>query len=483
MVASNIFAPSGSEVLPANDDESSSYIDITSVFEGGINFFGRHFDGLYVNNNGNITFGQDLYTYTPSIIGGSSSLAIIAPFWADVDTRGAGSQVTYGLNQERDSFVVTWSNVDYFNAVGYNHVSKFNSFQLELIDQGGGNFNIIFRYGGLTWTTGDASSGSNGLGGYVGRAGFSSGDGEHYFELPQSGSEAGMLGLTSALGSMNNPGVWEFEVRSGEVRGIGSERDDSLFGDAGDNFIDGRSGIDRIDAGAGNDRVLGGSGDDILVAGHGQGNDSYDGGADVDTITFTSTKRGMKINLSAGTAFGSETDSDLIMGVENVIAGYGNDSLVGDALSNRLSALSGKDTIRGEAGNDVLNGGLGNDKLYGGDGWDTFVFDSKLGTSKTDRKVNFDTMTDFKGADDTVWLDNKVFTKLGKKGSEAAPALLNKKYFTIGDKAKDANDYIVYNKKTGVLSYDPDGSGSKAAVEFAQLKKGLALKYNDIFVI
>ncbi|WP_262268992.1 nidogen-like domain-containing protein [Microvirga yunnanensis] len=410
-------------------------------------------------------------------------MAIIAPFWADVDTRGAGSQVTYGLNHERDSFIVTWSNVDYYNAVAYGHTSKFNSFQLELTDQGGGNFNIIFRYGGLTWTTGDASYGSNGLGGYVARAGFSSGDGEHYFELPQSGSESGMLGLTSSPGSMNNPGVWEFEVRSGEVRGIGSERGDSLFGDDSDNFIDGRSGNDRIEAGAGNDRVLGGSGDDTLVAGHGQGNDTYDGGADIDTITFTSTSRGVTVNLSAGTAYGSETDSDLITGVEHVIAGYGNDTVVGDALSNRLSALSGKDTIKGEAGDDLLFGGLGNDKLYGGDGWDTFVFDSKLGTSKTDRKVNFDTISDFKVADDTIWLDNKVFTKLGRNGSEAAPALLNKKYFTVEDKAKDANDYIVYNKKTGVLSYDSDGSGAKEAVEFAQLKKGLALKFNDFFVV
>jgi 16S rRNA U516 pseudouridylate synthase RsuA-like enzyme len=76
-----------------------------------------------------------------------------------------------------------------------------------------------------------------------------------------------------------------------------------------------------------------------------------------------------------------------------------------------------------------------------------------------------------------------VFTKLGKKGSEIAPGLLNKKYFTVGHKAKDKNDYIVYNKKTGVLSYDSDGSGSKAAVEFAQLKKGAILKYSDFFII
>ncbi|MFD0463284.1 hypothetical protein ACFQY9_17050 [Microvirga aerilata] len=42
---------------------------------------------------------------------------------------------------------------------------------------------------------------------------------------------------------------------------------------------------------------------------------------------------------------------------------------------------------------------------------------------------------------------------------------------------------MIYNRKIGVLSYDADGSGKGKAVEFAQLKKGLALKYDDLFVI
>jgi 16S rRNA U516 pseudouridylate synthase RsuA-like enzyme len=54
---------------------------------------------------------------------------------------------------------------------------------------------------------------------------------------------------------------------------------------------------------------------------------------------------------------------------------------------------------------------------------------------------------------------------------------------TMSEAAKYKDDYVIYNKKTGVLSYDVDGSGSKAAVEFAQLRKGLALTYKDFFVI
>ena len=189
----NSFVDHGNSSIPANDDGSSSFIDITSVFSNGLNFFGQDFTGVYVNNNGNITFGSPLSTYTPGIIGGASSLAIIAPFWGDVDTRDAGSLVKYGLDAERGTFTATWANVDYYNATTSDHTSIFNSFQLELIDQGCGDFEIIFRYADINWTTGDASNGTGGLGGNVARAGFSFGDQIHYFELPQSGYQSGML--------------------------------------------------------------------------------------------------------------------------------------------------------------------------------------------------------------------------------------------------------------------------------------------------
>ena len=73
----------------------------------------------------------------------------------------------------------------------------------------------------------------------------------------------------------------------------------------------------------------------------------------------------------------------------------------------------GKDVFNGGLGNDKLSGGLGNDMLTGGKGKDVFVFDTKLGTSSTDRKVNFDTIKDFSVKDDSLYLDNAIFKKLG----------------------------------------------------------------------
>jgi hypothetical protein len=67
--------------------------------------------------------------------------------------------------------------------------------------------------------------------------------------------------------------------------------------------------------------------------------------------------------------------------------------------------------------------------------------------------VNFDTVSDFLVRDDSFRLDNAIFKKLGKDGK------LKKDFFTNSGQAKDKNDYIIYDKKTGILSYDADGRG------------------------
>jgi Ca2+-binding RTX toxin-like protein len=189
-----------------------------------------------------------------------------------------------------------------------------------------------------------------------------------------------------------------------------------------------------------------------------------------------------------------ETTSDFTLPADALTVtavGTANVKLIGNDLSNTIIGNDGRNTINAGGGNDivaagrgndVLTGGLGLDVLTGGAGKDAFVFNTRLGTAKTDRKVNFDTIKDFSIKDDSIQLDNAIFRKLGSKGSENKPVKLNKDFFSF-DKAKDKNDYVVYNKKTGVVSYDADGSGAKAAVEFALVKKGTNLKYDDFFVV
>ncbi|NBJ11116.1 polysaccharide lyase family 7 protein [Microvirga arsenatis] len=174
--------------------------------------------------------------------------------------------------------------------------------------------------------------------------------------------------------------------------------------------------------------------------------------------------------------------------------GYGQVSFYALSFSHSAKAISQKSgaaPIKGDAGKNILNGkaspdifysGYGNDVLHGGGGKDVFVFDTKLGTSKTDRSVNFDRIQDFSAGSDSIWLDDRIFTALGK-GKPSQPAPLKKDLFVDGLRAKDKNDYVLYDRKTGILAYDPDGSGSKGAIEFARLKAGTLLTHKDLFIV
>jgi serralysin len=92
------------------------------------------------------------------------------------------------------------------------------------------------------------------------------------------------------------------------------------------------------------------------------------------------------------------------------------------------------------------------------------------------RHQKFDTITDFSVADDTIWLDDAVFTALGPKGPLIASA------FYIGVAARDPGHRIIYDSTTGLLTYDSNGSAPGGGVPFAVLDPGLALTYADFWI-
>ena len=82
---SAVIRPNGgflTKSVPRNDDGSAPIEDMGFT----INFFGKNRSTVYVNNNGNITFDSSLSTYTPFGLVGTER-EIIAPYFADVDTR------------------------------------------------------------------------------------------------------------------------------------------------------------------------------------------------------------------------------------------------------------------------------------------------------------------------------------------------------------------------------------------------------------
>ena len=204
----------GTGNLPANDDGSSSEVDLRSAFPSGLHFFDATYPSLYVNNNGNVSFGRRLGTYTPSAFP-IASQPIIAPWWGDVDTRGGGVPARNGVywSIAPGRFVATWHDVGYYSS----HDDLQNDFQMILTaaPPGIGDFDVEFRYNRCQWTTGDASGGSGGLGGTPAQAGFDAGNLSDYVALPGSLTMA-VLGLCTTS-NVGMPGVWRFEIRGGEV--------------------------------------------------------------------------------------------------------------------------------------------------------------------------------------------------------------------------------------------------------------------------
>lgn len=194
-----------------NDDQSSSELDLPFA----VNFFGATYDSFFVNNNGNVTFGAALGTFTPSPFP-ASNRPIIAPYWGDVDTRAGGGGAVYIGSPNLDNVVVTWNNVGYFS----QQTNKLNNFQLVLTDRSdvsAGDFDITFRYNRLEWTTGGASGGVNGLGGVPAQAGYDAGNGVNAFTLPGSRTAAVLdLQDTSNVNS-TTPGVWLLNIRNGAI--------------------------------------------------------------------------------------------------------------------------------------------------------------------------------------------------------------------------------------------------------------------------
>lgn len=165
--------------LAPNDDGSSALINLPFDFC----FYGDTVNSCYINNNGNITFGSPMATYSATAFP-SSGNQIIAPFWGDVDTRVDPltglplGQVVYKITPT--ALYVNWEDVGYFSIQG----DKRNSFQLIITDGSdpvidGGN--LAFCYKDMQWTTGGASQGVNGFGGVPATCGANKGNNLNYF--------------------------------------------------------------------------------------------------------------------------------------------------------------------------------------------------------------------------------------------------------------------------------------------------------------
>jgi Ca2+-binding RTX toxin-like protein len=109
--------------------------------------------------------------------------------------------------------------------------------------------------------------------------------------------------------------------------------------------------------------------------------------------------------------------------------------------------------------------------LNGGAGADRYVFDSGLNGA-----TNVDQLVGFSAIDDTIVLDQTIFSRLSN-GSLLASR------FATGAAAHDSNDRIIYDSATGSIFYDADGSGGGGQILFAQVAAGTTLTNADFLVV
>ncbi|MEQ1529689.1 MAG: hypothetical protein ABL925_10255 [Methylococcales bacterium] len=207
------------------------------------------------------------------------------------------------------------------------------------------------------------------------------------------------------------------------------------------------------------DTIEGTAGDDV-IDGLG-GNDKIDGKEGVDTASYEHAAKKVQVNLSKKSAAGG-AGKDKLSNIENVIGSGYSDILIGNHLDNVLTGLAGNDKLSGGNGNDLLVGGVGNDRLAGGTGNDTLlggpgsdVMTGGKGADifKLDSPSTTDKITDFsKVHGDSISLDVAVFP--------------NQSFVAVKKLALAKNgERVVYEKATGRLFYDADGSGGGAAAQ------------------
>lgn len=304
----------------------------------------------------------------------------------------------------------------------------------------------------------------------------------------------------------------------------GNAGDQLIVGNAGNNTLNGFGGSDTLAGLAGDDTYLVRGLGDRVVEANGEGRDtvfttvSYNLGANevemLSTVVQAETTRIDLIgnyatqlvignygnNILNGGSGGDDTliglkgDDLYAVGNQSIAivenAGEGYDTLVtsvdyrlaagvsieafaaqirATAVGLRLTGNEMAQVIAGTDASDTIDGGGGADTLVGNGGNDLFVLSTTLSA------VAFPLLADFAPGNDRIGLRTDVFGAVGDR--------LDAGEFVLGAAAQGADDRIIYDRPTGRLLYDADGTGAASAIQIAQLAAGLALTAADLVVV
>ncbi|WP_026622959.1 Ca2+-binding RTX toxin-like protein (plasmid) [Ensifer sp. WSM1721] len=197
------------------------------------------------------------------------------------------------------------------------------------------NIENIFGGAGADVLTGDGAS--NTLRGGRGADTLDGGAGEDTADFRDKTTSValtldGANAVTVRVNGVNEDTIRNFENVSGGSAG------DTLTGDSLANVLLGNDGGDTLKGGLGNDVLNGGNG--------------------VDTADYLEKTDAISVTLN-GTAnasvFVGGVAEDIVRGVENILAGSGADTLIGDSANNLFRGAVGADFINGGAGVDTAD--------------------------------------------------------------------------------------------------------------------------------
>ncbi len=364
----------------------------------------------------------------------------------------------------------------------------------------------------------------------------------HNVDMIYDASEGVAGSYTRIDGANESAGASEtVEGSEGVDHGTMNLGDDTYYGNGGNDFLVGHGGADHLEGGDGDDIfevggfgsgvqgttsaaddgnkewiatgashdvIIGGSGTDTLRITTGIGANNQANG----TITLNNANfQSMEVVQVGGTvellnvedealqllndhyyhaASSSVSDLSNTLGnnsgtINNVVidaSGVTANGLrfEGNANTQKFIGTSKADVFVGNGGNDTLTGGGGADKFVFGKVHEMVVTGSAT-TVQTYVNTAFnltgvDTITDFTRGSDKLELNDDQYAALMGGITNA-----NVKANATGT-ATDANDYLVFNTTSKMLSYDADGNGAGAAVNIAILTGVTTLNASDFII-
>ncbi len=453
-----IYGGNGSNTISGGSGHSSivggSGNDIIFGGSGNVTITGGSGDDTLIGGSGNdIIYGG---AQSSTLTGGSGSVSIIGGSGNDIIYGGDGNNTIIGGSGDDSIFGGAGDDVIY-GGTGNTTITG-GSGHSSIV---GGSGNDII-YGGTLASTITGGSGDDSITGGPGNDIIYGGTGNTTI--------SGGGGADSIVGGSGNDIIYGGAQGSTLTGGSGSDLikggagNDIIYGGTGNTTISGGGGNDSIVGGSGNDIIYGGTGDDTILGGPGNatisgggGSDSLTGGGFDSWLALYGATNMTLTDVSLSTSGGdSPAALSSISGFEHAIlsAGSGNFTLDASGFSGGalLLAGTGDDTLIGSGAPDTLVSGAGNDSLVGGGGNDTFAFSGNSSGDQTVVESNGtgNALLDFSAASAGVSIN------LSQSGPQAViPGTLS---LTLSDSAGIANvlggpynDAILGNARKNVL--------------------------------